>query len=219
MKIALPISLLLACLTLMLWPATLNAQPKKGGTTIGVAGAQNPATYHLTSNYSLSDELIIDGPVIIVADGNFSVGNNEVTITPNGSLELYVAGNVTMSGNGAFNNTNKPATLMIYGTSDSTQSLTLNGNGFLSAVVYAPNAAVTSNGGGNSGALLGAVIANTITFHGSPGPFHFDEALLDLDTGMGGYRYSGYRLISNLGTNLDPYGNQSYRNLLDQYFD
>ena len=84
--------------------------------TIGDSLATAPATYHFSNNYNLIGNLIVDGPVIIVADADFNIGNHDVTITPTGSLELYVEGDIQMNATAAFNNTNKPITLQIYGS-------------------------------------------------------------------------------------------------------
>jgi len=64
-------------------------------------------------------------------------------------------------------------------------------------VVYAPNAEYLTNGGGNAGRTSGSVVALEVRFNGSPGPFHFDEALEDLDLGFGGYSLRSYQLKPN----------------------
>ena len=169
-----------------------------GGTTIGFSSGSTKY-YHLSS-LTLSDELTIDGPVVMVIDGDFTVGNNLLTISPNGSLMLYLGGSLTMNGQGGLNNQGIPANAIIYGThleSDTSSSITLNGNSGISAVVYAPNVGFTSNGGGNSGATLGAVIAQNITFNGNPGPFLYDEALKDLQSIFESYNLENYKLMKN----------------------
>jgi len=87
---------------------------------------------------------------------------------------------IKVSGKGGFNNDGKPINLQIYGTSTTSQNLTIGGNGAISAVVYAPLASFTSNGGGSSGSTSGSIVAKNVTFNGSPGPFHFDESLRNL---------------------------------------
>ena len=174
-----------------------------GGTTIGFSSGSTEY-YHLSS-LTLSDELTIDGPVVMVIDGDFTVGNNLLTISPNGSLMLYLGGSLTMNGQGGLNNEGIPANAIIYGThpDPGTESdpedfeITLNGNSGISAVVYAPYADYTSNGGGNSGATLGAVIAQNITFNGNPGPFLYDEALKDLQSIFESYNLENYKLMKN----------------------
>ncbi len=171
------------------------------GTQIGDATGLTTAKYHLSS-WNVSGDIEVVGPVIMVIDGDFDIGNHTVTISNGGSLELYVGGNITVSGNGGINNTDVPSKLMVFGTHPAKTagetpdySWTLSGNGYLSGVVYAPNAEYLTNGGGSGGATLGSVVALDIRFNGSPGPFHFDEALEDLDTPFKGYSLSSYKLL------------------------
>lgn len=166
----------------------------KSSTIIGIAGAKTPQKYFFQDGVSLNENLTVNGPVVIVSDGDFNIGNNTVEITSTGSLKIYVKGDMKISGNGSFNNTNIPEKLIILGTADvdEGQVINLNGNGLLAAAVYAPEAELTSNGGGARGALLGSAIAKSITFHGSPGPFHFDEALKELSVGNTTYSIEHY---------------------------
>lgn len=126
------------------------------------------------------------------------------------SLELYVSGNVDIGGQGAANQVTttttttttekvqgqwvttssttttttmgRPQDFKIWGTGDSSQSIKISGNGNLSGVVYAPNAAVEAKGGGNSGSIYGAFVANTVKMTGNDA-FHYDEALASLNLG------------------------------------
>ncbi len=172
-----------------------------GGTTIGFNDGST--TYYHLSSLTLSGDMTIEGPTVMVIDGDFTVGNNLLTISPYGSLVLYLGGSLTMNGQGGLNNEGIPANAIIYGThpeSDTDSSITLNGNSGISAVVYAPNVDYTSNGGGNSGATLGAVIAQNITFSGNPGPFLYDEALKDLQSIFESYNLNNYKLMKNGST-------------------
>lgn len=201
-----------------------NGGGKKGGQVIGVAGASTPERYYFANDVGVSGTMSIVGPVVIVADGDFNIGNNTVTIEPGGSLELYVEGDITVNGKGGFNNTNVPASLIVYGTADEQtgQAIVLSGNGYLSAVLYAPNALYRTNGGGNKGATLGSVVAKDIRFNGSPGPFHYDESLADLMVNAG-MRVTQYRSLepgdktpSSAGRTL--IGNNNYDALFSQVF-
>jgi hypothetical protein len=106
-----------------------------------------------------------------------------VTITP--KLEIFTQADVDISGNGVASSA-KPENFKLWGTrpqsNPSPQSLTINGNGVLSAVVYAPNANISMHGGGNSGNVYGSMIGKTITVTGNSA-FHYDEALAELDGG------------------------------------
>ncbi len=66
------------------------------------------------------------------------------------------------------------------------QDIKIAGNGSLAASVYAPNADVTLNGGGNSGVVYGGVVALNGTITGGQS-FHFDEALRESDKDDGTY--------------------------------
>ncbi len=104
---------------------------------------------------------------------------------PSSTLAIYTEADVSIAGNGAVNAGN-PANFMLYGTrassASSKQSIAISGNGNLSGVVYAPNAALSIKGGGTSGGVQGAMIGDTVTLTGNDA-FHYDEALASLTTG------------------------------------
>ncbi len=154
------------------------------GGTIGVAGASVPTVYDMTGNFrnDSSDVLEIDGPVVIIIDGNFSV-RGEIEITEYGSAEFYISGDADFGGNGVANKSDIPEKLMIYGTSTTSgaQTISVHGNGQASFVVYAPYAEVTMNGGGSSGEMSGAVVAESIRMTGNAN-FHYDVNLKNLDS-------------------------------------
>ncbi len=155
--------------------------------------------YYNVGSISLSGaatrKLTIAGPVVIRTTGstgtaisitgNASIELSSVALLSQPSLEIFTEADVNISGNGAINPHN-PAALKLWGTrpqsSASSQNLTVNGNGRLSGVVYAPNASISMHGGGSVGAVFGAIIGKTITVTGNSN-FHYDEALADLDGG------------------------------------
>ncbi len=112
-------------------------------------------------------------------------GNASIRVNAGASLQLYAPNNVSIAGNGIANS-NDPASFQFWSTkvagSGGTQNVDISGNGQLSAVVYAPNAEVSMNGGGASGSIYGAVVANSITINGGS-EFHYDEALSDMTDG------------------------------------
>jgi hypothetical protein len=81
---------------------------------------------------------------------------------------------LSISGNGIAN-TSTAAGLQIY--SNSSNTLKLNGNGALRAVIYAPNGSLDLNGGGNSGYLVGSYLGKTVTFSGNNPKAVYDESL------------------------------------------
>jgi hypothetical protein len=112
-------------------------------------------------------------------------GNSFMNINAGGSLTIYTNGNLAMAGNGVANANPSPASCLIYGTRTTTgQTFTVSGNGQLRAALYAPNAAVTANGGGASGQIQGSIVAHSINMNGGP-DFHYDQALGNLGAGAG----------------------------------
>jgi len=103
---------------------------------------------------------------------------------------MYVAGNVSIAGNGVANGTvaspNQPKAFQVFGTqtaaqaaSGGNQTISIAGNGVLSGVVYAPNANISLNGGGNNGIVLGSMVGNNASLTGNSS-FHYDESLANL---------------------------------------
>lgn len=124
------------------------------------------------------------GETISVTGNGAIVINNSTALLPT-SLNIYTQSDVKIAGNGVSHN-GKPSAFMLWGTrpqsAPTEQSITVNGNGVLSGVVYAPNANVSLHGGGNSGNVFGAIIGKTVTVTGNSA-FHYDESLAELDSG------------------------------------
>lgn len=210
-------------------PDNPGGKPGDSGATIGDSTGKSITKYHL-GRWNVKGDYKIVGPTIMVIDGDFDIGNNQIEITPTGSLELYIGGNIKARGNGAINNSGVPAQLLVFGTHPEKKpsenpdySLTLSGNGALTGVVYAPNARYLTNGGANAGQTSGSVVALDIRFNGSPGPFHFDEALRDLDLGFGGYKLSTYRLKASGDPSPSEkskaaFGSSNFASLFDSLF-
>jgi hypothetical protein len=109
-----------------------------------------------------------------------TAGSGGITINEKSRLALYTSGNVSVTGdstgNGGVNNQNgQPIGFQIWGTATapSTQSVSISGNGSLSATVYAPNADVSIVG---NGAVYGAMVGKTVQVTGNA-QFHYDESL------------------------------------------
>lgn len=112
-------------------------------------------------------------------------GNASMQVLAGSTLEMYTEADVSIAGGGIANG-NDPAAFMLYSTraagAAGTQSFSVSGNGNLNAVVYAPNADVSLSGGGVSGQIAGAVVADSINVNGGS-EFHYDEALAAMSTG------------------------------------
>jgi hypothetical protein len=99
----------------------------------------------------------------------------DAPLVPNGSL--------TLGGNSTANSGATPLNLIIYGLPTLT-SITLGGNSAFIGAIYAPEAALTLNGGGGANNLQGAAIVKTATLNGHY-DFHYDEALAALGPAKG----------------------------------
>lgn len=179
----------------------------KTTVTDAKTGITTTTYYYKVSSIDLQNETLVVTPgynVVLIVSGAIDVGGGTGSISVNSTrtdgvtststLNIYVAGNVSITGQGVTNtltttsggttttSVNRPQDLMIWGTNDSSQTIKIAGNGELSAVVYAPNASLEVTGGGNSGAIYGSYIANTIKMTGNDS-FHYDESLKDLDSG------------------------------------
>ena len=136
-------------------------------------GANGRYLYTMSSlQLAGTDALSVLGPVDIVVSGkmtttglsSLTVGSATVTTA---TLNIYVAGQVDIAGNGVVNNTNVPASMSIWGTvpssSSTKQDIKIGGNGTYTGVVYAPNATVnfTAKNG-----VFGAIVSDST---GPPG--------------------------------------------------
>lgn len=112
-------------------------------------------------------------------------GNASINVLPLANLEMYVNCDVDIAGRGIAN-LNSPDAFHLRSTkvagSVGVQDIKISGNGQLSAVVYAPNADVTLNGGGSSGGVFGSIIADNISVTGGSS-FHYDESLPTTSSG------------------------------------
>lgn len=176
-------------------PGAVTGLSSGGTTTIGTPGTVYEE-YHLTNyNVSNSDTLVIDGPVRMVLDGSLTV-KGEIIITSNGSLELYVEGDIDVGGTGIVNQTNQPDDLVIFGTNTTpgASEFKLHGNGIMYAGVYAPFNEISLKGGGNSGEMFGSVIGDTIHITGNY-EFHYDETLKEY--GGATYKMASWRVLKD----------------------
>lgn len=142
----------------------------------GTSGA--PVDYNLTGlDMGNNKSLIITGHARMVVSGNVDI--NDLAIASGASLQLFVNGDFTVSGNSVANANPHTSSFVVYGTNESTvQTFTLNGASSLVAAVYAPNANVGVNGGGSGDGFSGAAVGKTIRLNGGV-TFHYDESLSD----------------------------------------
>ncbi len=126
----------------------------------------------------MGGKILINAPnVRLRVDGGCSLTGNEVIqIATNASLKLYLnCTSATIAGNGVAN-PGTPDQCYIFGTPRLT-SMSFGGNAQISAVLYAPNADVSFNGGGNNITdFCGSAVVNSARLVGHFN-FHYDEAL------------------------------------------
>ena len=128
-------------------------------------------------------------------------GSGAINIGVAGKLLIYTAGDISIGGSGVLNGgdtdatANQPINFQIWGTKTSgTQNISVSGNGVFSGIIYAPQGAVTMNGGGNSGNVSGSIVSNTIVLNGSV-KFHYDESLGNFGAGNP-YRVASWRELT-----------------------
>jgi hypothetical protein len=139
--------------------------------------------FTVSGDYYVSDSLDVQvepgvSVRLRVDSTSFSPGNVNILTTNgnSGSLTIYqVSGSGSMAGNVTVQS-GRARNLYYYGLPGVT-SITYGGNSSFIGVIYAPEADLTLNGGGNNNGLIGSSITKTITMNGHYN-FHFDEDLL-----------------------------------------
>lgn len=127
--------------------------------------------------------------VILTVTGNVSLnGGAKIFIYPGSSLRMYVGGDVAMGGNSGVQNgtataPNNPDCFTLLGLRTEAdvvgaggswwQDWEVRGNGYLSCVIFAPNANVEVVGNGDT---YGSLVGNRVDMVGT-GAFHQDESL------------------------------------------
>jgi hypothetical protein len=125
--------------------------------------------------------------IVLVVSGNIDMsGHGSIVIYPGSSLVAYVGGDFKMTGsdasiqNGTTTVPANPDRCRILGTrtaaqitANQLQNWVFDGDGYLSAAVYAPRADIAMKG---NGTIYGSVVGNTFKLNGN-GAFHQDESL------------------------------------------
>ncbi len=157
---------------------TLSNPATNSTTTIGTAGATAASIYYNDGlNLTGTTKIVVDGPVKLVVNGNLYIGLNggtpEIDVTANGSLEIFVSGDIAIYGNGINNLTQSPKKAVLYGTNALTAP-DMNTNTAFYGVIYTPNGdfKVWSNN-----AIYGAIVARNVVFSGTAPVVHYDVAL------------------------------------------
>jgi hypothetical protein len=173
------------------WPS-INPSPwtVNGNATIAASSVRgSQASRYVLSQISISGGQTLtlagkpDGSptyVEIHVTGNVTVGGtSQIVVGPGVSAAVFFDGNVNIQGNGMVNSNNQPGDLELYGIQPPngvTQTVTLGGNGQLTAAVYAPGADIAVNGSGSQGHVYGSFVGKTVVMNGVTN-LHYDEAL------------------------------------------
>lgn len=184
-----------------------------GGTSLGAisaatnltggTSATSPIIYSTSSiTIGTSDPINIGTPttpayvtLVVTGSVNFN-GSAQFIINPGSKLTMYVAGDISMSGNEAIVNgdasnttatMNMPSNFTLIGTRTAAQitsgnraTWSIKGGSYMSAIVYAPSADITIGGNGDT---FGSVVGYTVSMNS--GNFHQDESLSNIrNTGL-----------------------------------
>jgi hypothetical protein len=137
-----------------------------GNQTLMLAGDPSGSTTYI--------EIYVTGDVSVT-------GNSQIVLGNGVKATIYFRGNVSIAGNGMVNPSNQPGDLLLYGVqplAGSTPNVSLGGNGQITAALYAPDYAVSVNGGGTNGHVFGSIVGKSVVMTGVTN-LHYDEALAD----------------------------------------
>jgi hypothetical protein len=136
---------------------------------VGGSSPLNPVYYDIDSLSETQGEIDVSGYVIVNIKSNLSIGGLGIS-------------------NGVSNSIPPESVVINYA---GTNSVSINGNGAISALLNAPNATVNLGGGGSGGYFVGAVQANNVSVQGGY-PVHYDVQLAHAGGTMGVMVTSAY---------------------------
>lgn len=136
---------------------------------VGGSSPLNPVYYDVGSLSETQGQISVSGYVVINIKTNLSLGG------------LGIANGVSSS--------IPPECVAI--NYAGTNSVSISGNGAVSAILSAPNATVALGGGGSGGYFVGAVLANNVSVQGGY-PVHYDVQLRQAGGSMGVIVTSAY---------------------------
>lgn len=180
------------------FPVFAVNRPSTAGTNFGgllnnildlvailLGGSPSYNVYEVTGDLTingvplLSPNMTIDHPMQLIVDGNFTIGGSgQITVTPTGSLQMFVAGDGAIGGNGILNQTNDPSKVSIFFTDSSTSnSVRWTTSADFYGVIYSVNKPIDIRQNATFyGALLSGQYVRFSTSATAP-VFHYDTAL------------------------------------------
>lgn len=160
------------------WPTMVPLTVKISNKWVTYYDFTTSGSYILSSDYPITVESGININLNVTST-TFSPTSLQIHggVTNSGTAKLYINGptSVSISGNTAIDASNRPENLWYFGLPTLT-SITYGGNSMFVGVIYAPEANLTLNGGGNASGIQGASVSKTITMNGHYN-FHYDESL------------------------------------------
>jgi len=181
-------------------PITTNYSKKGAITGYTYPTFSYPYVTYSTNNSVVSYDYILD-------DGNYMLTSLNGTVYVRGNAKLYVNGttcnmtdmdikpgnvfnlyssapSVSIGGNNSVYSDNTADAFTFWGLPTCT-SISISGNGSFNGTIYAPQADMTLNGGGNNTVdLVGAAVVKSATLNGHFN-FHYDEALARIGPSRG----------------------------------
>lgn len=171
------------------WSSIISSPTYVENTTTLTGGTKaNPTRYKLAWITLSGGKILtlapsatgVDSYMEIWVPGNINLsGNGGINVKPNAYVKIFVEGNVSITGNGIVNESQRPASVQLFGITPedaSPRSFALTGNGSFTGAVYAPDHVVTLSGGGSNGNYFGSIVAKTVTMSGNTA-VHYDESL------------------------------------------
>ncbi len=136
---------------------------------VGGPNALNPVYYDIDSLSETQGQINVSGYVVINIKSSLSIGGLGVS-------------------NGVSSSIPPQCVVINYA---GTNSVSISGNGAVSALLNAPNATVSLGGGGSGGYFVGAIQANNVSVQGGY-PIHYDVQLSQAGGTMGVMVTSAY---------------------------
>jgi hypothetical protein len=129
---------------------------------------------------------IAGGDVVLYVTEDIGLGQDcEIIVREGASLTLYLDGDLDAGNDAGINNENSPVNFKLYGTGEGEQEINLKARGDFFGAVYAPNADVIINAGGD---IYGSFVGSTFELK-SGGNFYYDEALRTVSVNDDGVRF------------------------------
>lgn len=144
-------------------------------------------TYCADDDVTLEDSITFDtndGDIDIIIDGHLDVGNNDITVSGDHNVTIYLRDGFSIDGSGQVNQTGTAEQFLLYVSSDADE-INASGTPALRGAIYAPNTDVNISGTAD---FDGAIIARTLTVNGNPAfeQFTYDEELSEVEIDVTG---------------------------------